>query len=170
MRPLITESSLRLAYFFFQLALKSPFASAQSYRVPILCGSLESLPEVTYTFSSVYYHFITSKYNCQFLLPILFVNFCNFACAPEILSVKPETVAQKKISVFIAVCLSVSKCFLDVTRGCPPLWSEAIRCEMPGWSTIGQRAKTVSIGFIFAAVSWAMWADGQSLWIFIYKY
>ena len=114
MRPLITESSLRLAYFFFQLALKSPFASAQSYRVPILCGSLESLPEVTYTFSSVYYHFITSKYNCQFLLPILFVNFCNFACAPEILSVKPETVAQKKISVFIAVCLSVSK-FLMVS-------------------------------------------------------
>lgn len=78
MLPLVTELVLRFAYCsIFQLTLKSPFASALSYRVLTLRGSLGSITEVTYTFSSVYYHFITQKHDCQFFYLLFHLTKCR---------------------------------------------------------------------------------------------
>ena len=50
---LITEMRLRLAYFCFLLALKSPFTSFPVIAVPLFCDSLKRYRDATYAFSLV---------------------------------------------------------------------------------------------------------------------
>ena len=72
----ITELSLRLTYFYtsnVQLALRSPFIPSQYTAFHHLRLSVKLIIGITCSSSSVYSHFITLKYKCQYFFTFLFI-------------------------------------------------------------------------------------------------